>query len=82
MIFNTLKKVFISDVILYHYNSNHKIVIETDISDYMFEGIFFQYNEDGVLYSVVYFSKKHNSVECNYKIYNKKFMIIVCVFEK
>ncbi len=27
-------------------------------------------------------SKKHNSVKCNYKIYNKEFMIIVCTFEK
>ena len=82
MAFNILKKAFISDVILYYYNPDHKIVIETDISDYVFRDILSQYNEDEVFYSVVYFSKKHNSVEYNYKIYNKKFMIIVCIFEE
>ena len=82
MIFNTLKKVFISDVILCHYNSDYKIVIETDVSDYMFENILFQYNKDEVFHSIIYFLKKHNSAECNYKIYNKKFIIIVYIFKK
>ena len=82
MAFNTLKKAFISDVILCHYNPDYKIVIETDASDYVSENILSQYNEEGVFHSVVYFSKKHNSAECNYEIYDKKLMIIVCVFEK
>ena len=82
MIFNILKKVFIFNVILYHYNSNHKIVIETDVSDYMFESILFQYNEDEVLHSIIYFLKKHNSIKCNYKIYNKKLIIIIYIFKK
>ena len=82
MTFNTLKKIFISDVILYHYNSNHKIVIKTDVSNYVSKSILSQYNEEGVLHSVIYFSKKHNSVKCNYEIYNKEFMIIIYVFEK
>ena len=41
MTFNTLKETFISDVIFYHYNSDHKIVIEINISDYMSEDILF-----------------------------------------
>ena len=41
MAFNTLKKVFISNVILHYYNSDHKIVIEIDVSDYVFKGILF-----------------------------------------
>ena len=82
MIFNILKETFISDVILHHYNSNHKIVIEINVSDYVSEGILSQYNENEILHSVAYFLKKHNSTECNYKIYDKKFIIIVCVFEE
>ena len=39
MAFNTLKEAFIFDVILHHYNPNHKIVVETDTSDYMSEGV-------------------------------------------
>ena len=82
MTFNTLKKAFIFNVILYHYNLDYKIVIKTDVSDYIFEDILSQYNEDEVLHSIIYFSKKHNLTECNYKIYNKKFIIIIYVFKE
>jgi len=80
--FNILKKVFTFEIILCHYNSDHKIVIEIDVSNYVFKDILFQYDENEILYSVAYFSKKHNSTECNYEIYDKKFMIIVYAFEK
>ena len=82
MVFNILKETFISDVILHYYNSNHKIMIETDVLNYVSEGILSQYNEDKVLHSVAYFSKKHNSIKCNYEIYNKKLIIIIHVFEE
>ena len=77
-----MKEAFTSNVILHHYNSDYKIVIETDASDYVSEGILFQYNENEVLHSIIYFSKKHNSVKCNYKIYDKKLIIIIHAFEK
>ncbi len=80
--FNILKKVFTFKIILHHYNSDHKIVIEIDALNYMFKDILFQYDENEILHSVTYFLKKHNSVECNYEIYNKELMIIVCTFEK
>ena len=82
MTFNILKKTFIFNVILCHYNLDYKIVIEIDVSDYMFEDILFQYNENEVLYSIIYFLKKHNSAECNYEIYDKKLIIIIYIFEK
>ena len=82
MAFNTLKEAFISNVILHHYNPDHKIVVETNASDYVSEDILSQYNEDEVLHPVAYFLKKHNSAECNYKIYDKKLMIIICAFEE
>ncbi len=80
--FNILKKVFTFKIILRHYNSDHKIVIEIDALNYVFEDILSQYDENEILHSVAYFSKKHNSVECNYEIYDKELMIIVCAFEK
>ena len=82
MAFNILKKAFTFNVILHHYNSDYKIVIETDISDYVFKSILSQYNEEKILHSIVYFLKKHNLTECNYEIYNKEFIIIVHVFKK
>ena len=80
--FNILKKVFTFKIILCHYNSDHKIMIEINASNYVFKDILFQYDENKILYLVAYFSKKHNLVECNYKIYDKEFMIIVCTFKK
>ncbi len=80
--FNTLKKVFTFKIILHHYNSDHKIVIEINALNYVFKDIFFQYDENEILHLVAYFLKKHNSVKCNYEIYNKELMIIVCTFEK
>jgi hypothetical protein len=80
--FTTLKKAFTSDVVLRHYNPDHKIVVETDASDYVSGGILSQYDEEGVLHPVAYFSKKHNPAECNYEIYDKELMAIVRAFEE
>ena len=80
--FNTLKRAFTSDVILCHYNSDLKLVMKTDASDYVSEGILSQYDENDVLHSVAYFFKKHSSAEYNYKIYDKKLMIIICAFKE
>ncbi len=57
-------------------------MIEINALNYVFKDILFQYDENEILYSVAYFSKKHNSVECNYEIYNKELMIIVYAFKK
>ena len=80
--FNTLKRAFTSDVILCHYNSDLKLVVKTDASDYVSEGILSQYDENGVLHPVTYFSKKHSPAECNYEIYDKKLMTIICAFKE
>ncbi len=80
--FNILKKVFTFKIILCHYNSDHKIVIEINALNYLFEDILFQYDENEILHLITYFLKKHNSVKCNYEIYDKELMIIVCAFKK
>ena len=80
--FNALKKAFTSDVILRHYNSDLKIIVETDVSDYVSEGILSQYDKNSVLHPVAYFFKKHNPAECNYEIYDKELMAIVHTFKE
>ncbi len=57
-------------------------MIEINALNYMFKNILFQYDENEILHSVTYFLKKHNSIKCNYKIYYKELMIIVCTFKK
>jgi hypothetical protein len=37
--FEILKKGFISDIVFIHFNSNRKIIVETDIFDYVSAGI-------------------------------------------
>ena len=80
--FDALKKAFTSDVILCHYNLDLKIVVETDTSDYVSGGILSQYDKNDVLHPIAYFSKKHNSAECNYEIYDKELMAIVRTFKE
>ena len=71
-----------SNVILCHYNSDLKIIVKTDASDYVSEGILSQYNENDILHLIAYFFKKHNSAECNYEIYKKELMAIICAFKE
>ena len=80
--FDALKKAFMSDVILHYYNLDLKIVVKTDTSDYVSEGILSQYDENDILHLIAYFFKKHNPAECNYEIYNKELMAIICMFKE
>jgi hypothetical protein len=57
-------------------------VIETDTSDFVSASVLSQHNDEGVLYLVAFFSKKHSSVECNYEIYNKELLAIIRCFEE
>lgn len=80
--FSTLKKAFTSQPILSHFDPDRKTVVETDASDYVSGGILSQFDENGSLYPVAYFSKKHSPAECNYEIYDKELMAIVRAFEE
>jgi hypothetical protein len=41
-----------------------------------------QYDEEGTLRPVAFFSKKHSAVECNYEIYDKELLAIICCLEE
>ena len=56
-------------------------MVKTDVSNYVTAGIFFQYDDNGQLKPVVYFFCKMNPAECNYEIYDKKFLAIIKAFE-
>jgi RNase H-like domain found in reverse transcriptase len=57
-------------------------VIEADLSNYATGGILSQYNKNGVLYPITYFSKQLNPAEYNYEIYNKELLAIIRCFEQ
>jgi hypothetical protein len=56
--------------------------VETDASDYVSAGVLSQYDDDGILHPVAFFSKKHSPAESNYESYDKKLMAIVRAFKE
>ena len=79
---DTLKTAFTTVPILWHFDHDCEIIVETDASDYVSVGILSQYDDDEILHSVAFFSKKHLPAECNYEIYDKELMAIVRCFEE
>ena len=57
-------------------------IIEANLSDYVTGGILSQYNKEGVLYPIVYFSKQLSPAEYNYEIYNKELLAIIKYFKQ
>ena len=55
--------------------------MKINVSDYVVIEIISQYDNNGNLRPVTYFSIKMLFVECNYEIYDKKFLIIIRAFE-
>jgi len=80
--FDLFKKVFMSASILRHFDYVREIIVDTDASDYVSAGILSQYDEEGILHPVAFYSKKHSPVECNYEIYDKELLTIVRAFEE
>ena len=57
-------------------------VVEANSSDYATGGILSQYNEEGVLHPVVYFSKRLSLAKYNYEIYDKELLAIIRYFKQ
>ena len=53
------------------------MILEADSLKYTTEDVLSQFNDKGVLRSCVYFLKKNSSAECNYKIHNKKVLVVI-----
>jgi len=68
--------------ILHHFDYDRELIVETDASEYVLAGILSQYDDEGVLHPVAFYSKKHSPAECNYEIYDKELMAIVRAFEE
>jgi len=59
---------------LCHFNDVGEVMIDTDTSDGVSAGVLSQFDDEGVLHSLVYFSTKDTPSECNYDIYDKELM--------
>jgi hypothetical protein len=82
MAFNMLKNTFISVPGLAHFDLDRDVIAETDASHSVSTSVLSQYDDDNVLHPMAYCCKKHSPAECNYEIYDKELMAIICAFEE
>ncbi|KAI1001585.1 hypothetical protein K3495_g6619 [Podosphaera aphanis] len=79
--FALLKAAFSKSPVLRHFDPDRRCVVEVDSSDWAHSGILSQYNDDGILHPVAYFSGRLNPAQVNYKIYDKELLAVVTAFE-
>ncbi len=81
MIFDHMKKWMTEAFILRHFDQNKKTILETDSFNYVNNDILSKYDDEETLHLMIYYSKNLSFAECNYKIYDKKLLTIICVFK-
>jgi hypothetical protein len=75
--FQILKELFITALVLAHWNPDWDMVVECDCSRYALGATLSQFNKKGRLRPVAYFSRKLKPEECNYKIHDKELLAVV-----
>ena len=55
--------------------------METDSSDFIIGGILSQYNNEGILHPIAFYSKTIVLTKYNYYIYDKELLVIIRYFE-
>jgi hypothetical protein len=80
--FERLKKMFTEGSLLASFDYDLGTVLETESSGWCVGGVLMQSGRDGVLRPCGFFSKKNNSAECNYEIYDKEMLAIIRCLEE
>ena len=75
--FKRLKNAVISVSVLRHFDKSKLVILKADSSNYVIDKIFSQYNDNGALHSVAFYSKNLTLIECNYQIYDKELLAII-----
>ena len=75
--FSDLKTAFATAPVLTMFDYTKRTILETDASDWASGGVLSQYDDNGILRPVAYFSSKHSAQECNYEIYDKELLAII-----
>ncbi len=79
--FNHMKRCMTESSILRLFDQTHKTILKTDSFNYVNDEVLSQYDDEEVLHLIAFYSKNMSSAECNYKIYDKKLLIIIWAFE-
>lgn len=80
--FQKLKEIFTSAPMLAQFDFDKPTRIETDSSGWCIGGTLMQPNDQGLFVPCAFFSKKNNSAECNYEIYDKEMLAIIRCLEE
>ena len=80
--FQELKAAFSSASILIMFDSDKPSTVKSDSFDCVTEEVLSQSDSQEVLHSVTYFSICMTPAKCNYDIYDKKLLVIICIFEE
>ncbi len=64
--------------ILKHFDSIRKVILKMNFSNYVNDEVLSQYDDEDILHSMIFYSKNMILAECNYEIYDKKLLIIIC----
>ncbi len=67
--------------ILRYFNQTRKIILKINSFNYVNDEVLSQYNNEGVLHLVTFYSKNMSFVKCNYEIYDEKLLAIIRAFE-
>ncbi len=76
-----MKRRMTETSILHHFDQTRDFILEINSFNYVNDEVLSQYDDEDVLHSIVFYSKNMSSAECNYKIYDKKLLIIIRAFE-
>lgn len=79
--FETLKYAFTIAPILLYFNPDLKICVRINILDNVIAVILSQKHLDKIFWFMAFIAKKMSPAKCNYKIYNKKLLAIICTFQ-
>ncbi len=77
-IFEELKQQITTAFILKHFDSIREAILKTNFLNYVNNEVLSQYDDENILHSVIFYSKNMIFAECNYEIYDKKLLIIIC----
>ncbi len=64
--------------ILKHFDSIREAILKINFLNYVNDKVLSQYDDEDILHSVIFYSKNMILAKCNYEIYDKELLIIIC----
>jgi len=81
VIFNSLKAVFLTALILMHWNPNLPVIVKTDVSDHTLAAIISTHTGEDI-HPITFYSRAFSFTELNYDIHDKELLIVFETFKK